>query len=306
MTTKIGFFSHDYKIKEVYYCNICNYSTLYRSNFDKHKNTKKCKIANAKYIYTPIGDSKLWICACGKKYKHQSGLSRHKIYCLQKQEILQKSEPPIISNTSDIIKKKDTSDMKDMFLHIIEENKELRRIVLKQQDQIGGILPKIGNITNNTFNVKVFLNNECKDALNITEFLDTLCINEKDLVHTKKYGLCEGISNILMNGLKDLGTYKRPIHCTDTKRETLYIKDNNEWEKEENTNKLRETLHLIADKQRLAITNWENMNPGWENTESGKLEWVSLVKQVMETTDTINNNTMENKIIKNIVKEIKI
>ena len=109
-----------------------------------------------------------------------------------------------------------------------------------------------------------------------------------------------------MNGLKDLGTFKRPFHCTDTKRETLYIKENNEWEREDSTDKLKDALHLIADKQRLAIKEWEHNHPGWESSDDRKMEWLSLVKNIMETTDTINKNSMENKIIKNIVKEIKI
>ena len=291
--------------RNIYNCNICNYSTTYRANYEKHRNTKKCKIACLKTNNISLLENILWKCGCGKTYKHQSGLSRHKLGC-KRDKLVDENvlDNKIIRNIH--IENNDTNELKCMFMNIMEENKELRRIIVEQHDQIGDIIPKIGNTTNNTFNLKVFLNNDCKDALNITEFLETLSIKEQDLLHTKDHGLCEGISNILMNGLKDLGTFKRPFHCTDTKRETLYIKENNEWEREDSTDKLKEALQLIADKQRVAIKEWENNHPGWETSEDGKIEWLSLVKNIMEATDTINKNTMENKIIKNIVKEIKI
>lgn len=303
MNEKNGFSSNN-KLKNIFCCEICNYTTIYRANYEKHRRTKKCKIACEKMKNFEKSVKVEWKCTCGKVYKHQSGLSRHRMICEEyNSNVSNMQENSEI--TQDIVKKEST-DMKSMFLDIMEENKELRRIILEQKVQIGEIIPKIGNTTNNTFNLKLFLNNDCKDALNISEFLDRLSIKEKDLEHTKTHGFCEGISNILMNGLKDLGTYKRPFHCTDTKRETLYIKDNNEWEREDNTNKLKEALHCIADKQRLSIKEWEKNHPGWESCEKGKMEWVSIVKNIMETTDTIDPNTLDNKIIKNIVKEIKI
>ncbi len=303
MNTKIGFSSHN-KFQNIYCCETCKYTTIYKANYEKHRRTRKCKSA-CKEVKNFDKETKLkWMCKCGKMYKHQSGLSRHRMICSSYN--IMSSELECNKGESRNMVKKDSSDMKSMFLDIMEENKELRRIILEQNEQIGEIIPKIGNTTNNTFNLKLFLNDECKDALNISEFLDGLSIKEKDLEHTKTHGFCEGISNILMNGLKDLGTYKRPFHCTDTKRETLYIKDNNEWEREDNTNKLKEALHCIADKQRMSIKEWEKNHPGWESSEKGKMEWVSIVKNIMETTDAIEPNTLDNKIIKNIVKEIKI
>ena len=219
-------------------------------------------------------------CECGRYFKHQSGLSRHRKKCNNYQ------------------------DLKTMFLDVVEENKELRNVLLKQQEQIDVIIPKIGNVTNNTFNLQMFLNENCKDALNMADFIRSLNIHIEDLEHTKKHGLCEGLTNIFVNGLKELGTYMRPIHCTDVKRETLYIKDNDQWGKETTCDNLKKSLYLVADKQRKAIKQWEESNPEWEESEKGKQQWILLVKNVMDTLD--DETIIENKIIKNIAKEIKI
>jgi hypothetical protein len=234
---------------------------------------------------------KKWICECGNEYRYHSGLYRHKKKCIYEDKV-----------------DKDSSELKNMFINVVEENKELRKLLMKQQEQIVEIIPRIGNTThttNNTFNLQVFLEENCKEALNITDFIESLNIQIKDLEHTKKHGLCEGVANIFVNGLKQLGTYKRPIHCTDIKRETLYIKDNDEWVKDkDNKNKLKKSLYDLADKQRKAIKDWEVCHPNWENSENDKQEWIILVKNVMGTIE--EDVISENKIIRNIAKEVKI
>jgi len=239
---------------------------------------------------------KKWVCDCGKQYKYHSGFYRHRKIC-------EAVETQIVETGSTAF------ELKNMFINVVEENKELRRLLMKQQEQIGEIIPRIGHTTNhttnNTFNLQVFLQEHCKDALNITDFIESLDIQIKDLEHTKKYGLCEGVANIFVNGLKQLGTYKRPIHCTDMKRETLYIKDNNEWEKEEDgKNKLKRSLYDLADKQRKAIKDWEESHPEWEKTDQGKEEWILIVKNVMGTIT--DDNFSENKIIRKVAREVKI
>ena len=182
-------------------------------------------------------------------------------------------------------------------------------MIVKQMNQIDDMIPKIGNnntTNNNTFNLQVFLTEECKDALNINDFIDGLKIKFQDLEHTKKYGLCEGVQNIFVNGLKELGTYKRPIHCTDIKRETLYIKDNNNWQQgDENKETLKRSLQTIAHEQRKVIKEWEANNPDWNKSEKGKENWIQLVKAVTSSFDD-DKGYGENKIIKNIAKEVKI
>ena len=274
-------------------CNICDYKCFYNSNYKKHLLTKKHKKAEMVYndgqkvsksIKKTPTEIQKWKCFCGKIYKFRSGYYRHKKICSQNEE--------------------NSTELKNMFLSVVEENKELHKLITKQQEQIGEIIPKIGNTTTN-LNVQIFLQESCRDALNISEFINSLNIHINDLEHTKKYGLGQGIANIFVNGLKQLGTYKRPIHCTDIKRETLYIKDNNEWGKEESSKDiLKKSLHDIAVKQRKSISEWEESNPGWENSEELSQEWIILVKNVMGTID--ENTLIENKIIKSIAKEVKI
>jgi hypothetical protein len=197
--------------------------------------------------------------------------------------------------------------VKDLMVSMVEENRELRAILLDQQKQLAELKPQqhITNNISNTFNLHVFLNEDCKEALNMTEFIKSLDIQVQDLEHTRKHGLCAGVQHILVNALKNVGTYKRPIHCTDVKRETLYIKDANEWERvDDNREQMKKPITDIADKQRKAIKQWESAHPGWSTTDKGKDEWTELVQNVMDTVD--DRTPGENRIIKGIAKEVKI
>jgi hypothetical protein len=170
---------------------------------------------------------------------------------------------------------------------------------LKEQSKIiQDMIPRMGNNNNNRFNINVFLNEQCKDAINMSDFIESLQIQIEDLRYAKNNGLIEGISSVFVNGLKQLDTFKRPIHCTDMKRETLYIKDNDEWES--GKGRLRTAISDVANKERKAILEWEAENPTWGETEHGKDDYINLVKSVM--TD-VSQPPDENKIIKTIAKE---
>jgi thymidylate synthase len=135
----------------------------------------------------------------------------------------------------------------------------------------------------------------------MSDFINSLNVQTQDLVYTQKNGLIEGISTVFLNGLKQLDIFQRPIHCTDVKREILYIKENNTWEKEQSKDKIRNAINDVAYKQRDAIKKWEFNNPSWQQTDNGKDEYIDLVKTVMEDID--KNSYSENKIIKSIIKE---
>ena len=283
-----------------YECEICNYKTTHKRDYNKHIKTERH--LRMKYGDTSheVKDAYKWECECGKKYKYDSGLSRHKKVCGKAKDAI------IINNNQTLV----DGNIHDIVLNLVEENKELRKMIVKQMNQIDDMIPKIGNNNttnnNNTFNLQVFLTEECKDALNLNDFIDGLKIKFQDLEHTKKYGLCEGVQNIFVNGLKELGTYKRPIHCTDIKRETLYIKDNNNWQQgDENKETLKKSLQTIAHEQRKVIKEWEANNPDWNKSEKGKEEWIQLVKAVTASFED-EKGYGENKIIKNIAKEVKI
>ena len=190
--------------------------------------------------------------------------------------------------------------MKTLLVNLTKDSevKEHMFEQIKQQNKIiSDMVPKIGN---NSFNINVFLNERCRDALNMSDFIKSLHIETCDLSYTKDNGLVEGISSVLLNGLKQLDKYHRPIHCTDMKRETLYIKENDEWDSENCKQLLKTAINDIAHKKRKALINWEKENPRWSETEKGKEEYIKLVKSLMSD---LTCGTDENKIIKNIVKE---
>ena len=197
----------------------------------------------------------------------------------------------------------------EVFMKLINDNQDMIKIIKEQQQQLNQIIPKIGNITNNTnntmnnhFNLNVFLNEKCKDALDISEFIDSLKITLADLVYSKNNGLVRGITDVMIRGLKDLEIHKRPIHCTDAKRDTMYIKDNAKWEKDENHTKMKETIEKIADKERNALQKWADDNPDWYDTEAKQIEYLTMMRSICEPIE--NDEKNEKKIIRSLGKEI--
>jgi hypothetical protein len=223
-------------------------------------------------------------------YKQRSGLWRHKKTCKKIFNEPEQEEERIKQIVEGIM---DDSNIKN---EMIEQLKEQTKIIQE-------MIPKLGNNNNNKFNINVFLNEQCRDAINMSEFVESLQIQLEDLHYTKDNGLIQGVTSIFVNGLRSLEMYKRPIHCTDMKRETLYIKDNNEWDCENGKGKLKLAINDVANKQCKAIKDWEMHNPDWSNSEKGKDEYICLVRSVMSD---INQDTTENKIIKTIAKETVI
>jgi hypothetical protein len=188
----------------------------------------------------------------------------------------------------------------EMIMKLIEQNGKLQEqlVSLSKEKNI------VNNIVNNTnnFNLNIFLNEKCKDALNISDFIQSLKITLDDLMYTKNKGLVEGITNVMIRGLRKLDVYKRPIHCTDTKRETMYIKDCEKWEKDDNHDKIKNTIVKIANKERNMISVWVDENPDWFDTEATQLEYLTMVRNVCEPIE--NDEKCEKKIIRNISREV--
>jgi len=282
-----------------FYCEKCDYKCNKKTLWVQHLATQKHNrqqmetIGNTKYV------NKNNQCEnCGKFYQDRSGLWKHKKRCLsvKKQNIEITNLEAENNNLKDLIK-----EMMHGYTKDIEIKKEMMGQLKEQNQIIQEMIPKLGNNNNNKFNINVFLNEQCKDAINLSDFIDSLNVQAHDLIYTQKKGLIEGISTVFLNGLKQLDTFQRPIHCTDVKREILYIKDNNTWEKEESKVKIRTAINDVAHKQREAIKKWETDNPFWQQSDNGKDEYIDLVKTVMEDID--KNSISENKIIKTIIKE---
>lgn len=290
MLKKICDFETDEK-KEIFYCEKCNYTGKTKFLFKQHCKTKKhqkheCSKMLKKYA-TP------YLCKCGREYKHIQSYNRHKKICMKENIIIKNDDEN--GNLKELISTLVTQNQ-----NILLENKEMREMVK-------GMIPKIGNNYNNTtinkFNLNVFLNEECKDAINLTEFVETLKLELEDLDNTRENGYITGLTNIFVRGLRELDFNKRPIHCSDLKREVLYVKDNNIWEKDNNEkDKLKKALAVVSKRQINKIKEWERNNPNWDNTEDGTTKYIDMIKNLTQHTDVEN----ENKIIKTIAKEVII
>ena len=287
------------KYAQEFYCEKCDYKctkkTLWNQHLATQKHNRQQMETNGNIKYANKNNQ----CEnCGKFYQDRSGLWKHKKRCVltKKQNIEITNLEAENNNLKDLIK-----EMMHGYTKDIEIKKEMMGQLKEQNQIIQEMIPKLGNNNNNKFNINVFLNEQCKDAINLSDFIDSLNVQAHDLIYTQKKGLIEGISTVFVNGLKQLDTFQRPIHCTDIKREILYIKDNDTWEKEESKVKIRTAINDVAHKQREAIKKWESDNPLWQQSDNGKDEYIDLVKTVMEDID--KNSISENKIIKTIIKE---
>ena len=248
-------------------CKNCNFNTSKQNDYkrhlltDKHKrlqNNDKSGVENKKYI-----------CDCGREYKYRQGLYNHRKSCKG-----EKKETAIIENEENV-------DYKSMFLEMINENKELRKTITE-------MIPKMGNNNNNNikqkFNINVFLNEKCKDALSLDEFIDKIEVSMKNLLTTKEKGQVNGISNIIMENMNKLSLYERPLHCTDKKRETLYVK-NNEWEKDDNKEHINKALKKVESKQLKNLNVWLEEHPNYMNNPIEQEEFAQLMSECGKSID---------------------
>ncbi len=298
------------KISKIFLCEKCNYTCCKQSEYNKHILTTKHKI-----LQNPtsnFNDVKKYACECGKIYRHSSTLYAHKNKCNYEQ---------IISNEINDESKFDIKDT-NVILHILKQNDEFKQLIVEQNKTIleqnsklieickqGTSNTNISNINshNKTFNLNVFLNETCKDAMNITDFVDSLNLQLSDLENVGKVGYIEGISSIIIKNLQALEVHKRPVHCSDSKREVMYIKDEDKWEKEnENKNKLRKVIKKVANKNSRLLPEFKAKHPDCGKSISKYSDQYN--KLIVESMGGSGDNDLEkeNKIIKKIAKEVVI
>ncbi len=281
------------KLSKKYECIFCDYCTDRKSNFDSHFNSAKHKNNANGNNGTKIKQilSNNFSCEiCSRSYKTKAGLWKHKKTCE--------------SNINDAPNSDLNKD--DLILQLLKQNQDLQKSLIE--------LSKDKSITNNnnshnkTFNMQFFLNETCKDALNIKDFINSIQLQVKDLDNTAKEGYVSGISNIIIKELKDLDVNKRPIHCSDLKRETLYIKDNNTWEKEnEDKQKIKQAIKEISDKNIKQIPLWLKEHPNFSKyNHPDNDEYMSLLTCCMSGSTKEEQEDNLNKIIKKLSKEVVI
>ncbi len=278
-------------------CEACDFKCSKESDYNRHLVTLKHE--NGVKVYKSVQKNatayNALICECSKTYTSRMGLWKHKQKC---PVFNGKNDTAISSEVNDT----NNIDKDDLILKLLKDNEEIRQI-------LKDVIPKMGNNTiinnNNTtnnFNLNFFLNEQCKDALNISEFVESLKITFEDLLYSKKNGLVEGISNVMIRGLKELDIYKRPIHCTDKKRETMYIKDQDKWEKDETHEIMKSTIEMIADKERNALQIWTDNNPDWIETEKKQIEYLTMLRSISEPIEDEDKNGR--KIIRAVSREV--
>ena len=293
-----------------FYCEKCDYGCNKKFLFSQHLKTKKhlkqkCSNNAQKNMQEHLCCEK-----CGKQYKHIQSYKRHVRKCVILAETPPKCENVVVSDSNSMIEHEvdiEKQELRNMVTTLITQNQAMLMENKEMREMVHDMLPKIGsnNTTiNNRFNLQVFLNEKCKDAINLSEFVESLQLELGDLENTTQVGFVGGVAKIFVKGLRELDLHKRPIHCSDLKRDVLYVRDNDTWKKDSDNNKhVKAAINTVAKKQISSIKEWEDKNPDWNKTEEGTEQYIKMVRHVTGSSD---DNTIENKIIKSIAKEVAI
>jgi hypothetical protein len=280
-----------------FYCDICDYGTCRKSNYDEHILTSKHKKRSNGNICQSISSKNQqtlkYSCQfCGKEYNDNSGLWKHKQKCNLTTTAITSNEP---------------SD-KELIMILIKENSELKNMMIKViENGTNNNNNNTINSHNKAFNLNVFLNETCKDAMNISDFIESVKLQVSDLEHVGKVGYIEGISNIIIKNLQALDVEKRPVHCADQKREVIYVKDDNIWEKEDEANKkLRKAIRTIAHKNICMFKAFREKYPDCEDYDSKKNSQYNTIIYESMGGKGDNDYEKDTKIIKKIAKVVGI
>jgi len=313
---------NEQNLSKHYFCNYCNYKCSRKFNLDRHMLSNKhsnVTQSNQFGVFNEQNEQNIekqietkYVCKhCKKSYESRNGLWKHKTKgkCAKKDE------------TENNYHNKEFSD-KDLIAMLINDNKEFKQLVLeicKEKDEYKNMMMEViknGTNNNNTthtnshnksFNLNFFLNETCKDAMNIMDFVDSIKLQLSDLESVGKLGFVEGISNIITNNLKALDVTQRPVHCADNKREVLYVKDENKWEKEdEQKKKIRKAIKRVATKNMCLIPKFKEEHPDCSKASSKFSDQYNKI--IVESCGGSGDNDLEkeDKIIRNISKMVTI
>ena len=327
------------KKREKYSCEHCDFICSYKCDFSRHCSTRKHKMEIMEINKELIGKKNMgqqitgYNCLhCGKIYETNAGLWKHSKKCSSKipsetNDLLIKSDDdiecsePIKNYIMKLVEQnmqlsEQTNELKNMFIQqntefmqqTAEINEKIDTLAENPPQQITNIQNNNKTINNTQFNLNVFLQQTCKDAINMSDFIDSLEINTKSLERTGTHGYVHGISKIFMDGIRKLKVQERPIHCTDLKREVLYIKDNDTWTKDTEDNKnFKKALATVVHRNMIQIVQWEEENPETSNPESKTYEfYFEVVRQSLGGGDQDVTDRNNDKILKAIAKEVHI
>ena len=283
---------------EYFKCEICNKIYKHKSGLFRHK--KNCKNIDGKLAKLAkklaIVSHQKFHCECGKSYKHASSLSKHKSKCEYLQDEDNKKDYTdefVPTNNVEILLKALLEKNND----ILEENKILREKISTMEF---GNTYNNNQTNNNQFNINMFLNEKCKNAMNLEDFVEKIKLTLEDLNFTKDNGYAKGISNIFIKNLNDMDITERPIHCSDQKRLQFYVKNDNEWSKDKNNEKLDNSIEKVSVKHMKSIQEWVEKNPDYKDSDAKMEEYFTLVRSITQPNDDRNLKNIKRKVGENV------
>ena len=306
-----------------FYCDLCNFKTNNKKDYKRHNMTPKhlknmsgneiC--LNGNKICTENGIKTLFTqehkCSgCGKVYKERSGLWKHQKKCKLPEENTKTTEENITMEINEV-KNEDILQPQlineSLLIEFIKQNQEFQKQLLEVMKENIGTHTTNNTTNNNKFNLNIFLNEKCKDALNITDFINSIDVGFKDFENFGRLGYVGSINNILIRELKGIDVYKRPIHCSDLKREVIHVKDNDTWVKDEDKKHMKRAIKLIEHKNIKLVPGWLKANPKADDISTKKHEeYMKILDNSMGEMKDEDNERNYEKIIKNVAKEILI
>ena len=279
-------------------CILCDFECSKKSNWLIHLNTIKHlhRLSGNQMGKMEMKKNALHACSCGKNYSTNSGLWKHKKTC---------------NNGKDIDIDEEKMSDKKLIMELLKSNNELQKQMIELCKEKNVVMNNSNNTTNNNnnnFNLNFFLNEQCKDALNIMDFVNTIKLQLSDLDMIGRLGYTEGMSKIFIRNLKELDIFKRPIHCSDLKRETLYVKDKDAWGKDTDENfKIKQAIKGIENKNIKQLPQWRAENPTAEDTDTKKhIDYQHILCESMGGSTLEDDDEKHEKIVRNIAKEVVI
>ena len=288
-----------------FFCEKCDYHTSRLSQYDRHLLTAKHEILTNTYKQIPKS-STAFLCDCGKEYKHRQSLNNHKQKCTYK---IPEITTAYVNEFEE--EKPEPTGYHSMIGTLVKENQDFKKLLIEQSSQMMELAKNSQTINNNTtnnntqFNLNFFLNDTCKDAMNITDFLGNMDVNIDELEYIGNHGYVNGMTKMIMDRLKDMDITKRPIHCTDVKRETMYIKDKDEWCKDtDELVKLRRILSSISMTNYRSVANWRTAHPKSEIMDSREHNFCYKMMRAILGDAEDEQIRLDNKIIKTFAKDL--
>ncbi len=291
-----------------YACETCDYNTSKQFDYMKHLSTLKHK----NQVLGDISCEKVasaYECICGKKYNHASSLWNHKQKCIQLPTTIEAS---VSKQPQD-----DDQSQTNLILELVKQNQEFKQLLIEQNktiievaknNQINNTINNNTNSHNKTFNLQFFLNETCKDAMNMKDFIKSLELSMPELEKMGELGFAEGMSRVFVNRLNSLDVTKRPIHCSDVKREIIHIKDDNKWERDNaNLDRLRKIIKQLTHKNILRVDDWKKANPGCTEYNSRKNDqYLKLNMEAIGPVDEADEKRDFGKIIRRVAENTAI